>query len=1186
MLICMVAAFVSAPASASSPVGITITYAGDWEPDLLFADAFKQSRNWSTSSGAAAPIDANGWPTQDANIYVWAGQGLDMSGTYALSFNGQATVSCSGGTVSNQVYDPSANLTTATVTMTNSDLNLSFTSTRRTSSGAANTGVTNAKLMRPTSYGAATSYPTSTNFTTPIKNLISKFGTIRFMDYLATNGNAQVNWSDRVPPAYASYVVSDPAYGWEGKGCPWEYAVLLCNETGKDMWICIPAGATDAYITNVANLIAFGSDGTNPYGSPQAKPVYPPLNSNLKVYVEFSNEVWNTAGAFTQSGTNHDAAVSEVNAGGSPLNFDGDTNDWNWAARRTAKRTVEISNIFRSVFGDGAMMTRVRPVLESQEGYVAFWLLQQTHMLEDYYNCAGRVATPHPPAYYIYGGGGSAYYNPDNSSDALTLSNIWTSSTFDNAAWAPVCQSEAGYVLPIYGKRVAYEGGPSMDNTGHSESIKSQAWADPRMTTCVSSHQTAWDQNGGDLLCYFESTGDYQWAFAQDPAVLDTPKMLAIDAIDSSARASGTYGVAIPGSISASAYNSPEDWAGSNPSDLSANDSWTWTGYVVNNTATGAFSIKLNAGSSGTANSADIYVDGGLVGTIAIPNTGSNGTYQDSATLTTSTLAAGTHGVLLKARSGGFGVNTIIIASSATAAPAFTTEPTGQNVTAGGDASFIVVVSGSPAPTYQWRVSTDGGNTWTDLTETAPYSGTKTGTLTITGATTAMNGYQFRCVASNSVNPVTSFPATLTVTGLSDQAFLQQLFLDVLGRPIDSGAAAAFGAALTGGESRAAVLGDLLASTEYSQWQIEPVIRLYYAAFARMPDYAGLQNWSIALHAGAVTLTGAAEAFVASPEFQQTYGSLTDTQFVTLLYANVLGRAPDPAGLQAWLNLLAGGASRGTVLVGFSESDEFKADKASQVEILRLYYLLLQRMPTAAELQSWLAFLQGDDETDTLFAQGYPAGLDSSDYVQLVFQGFLRRNADSGALGAFGGALDAGTLTHGGLVDTLLSSAEFSQYVGPVSRLYLSAFRRVPDAPGLDNWVNYMRAGNTLESVADAFVASPEFQLSYGGLDDTQYVTLLYQNVLGRAPDPTGLQNWLNLLGSGSTRGQVLIGFSESQEAIALFAPTVRTFLHYFAFLNAAPTQSDLDYWKNYLTTLDDQMRDDLLADPGFTNGG
>ena len=66
----------------------------------------------------------------------------------------------------------------------------------------------------------------------------------------------------------------------------------------------------------------------------------------------------------------------------------------------------------------------------------------------------------------------------------------------------------------------------------------------------------------------------------------------------------------------------------------------------------------------------------------------------------------------------------------------------------------------------------------------------------------------------------------------------------------------------------------------------------------------------------------------------------------------------------------------------------------------------------------------------------------------------------------------------------------------------------------------------------------------------------------------------------------MLIGFSESQEGIELFAPTVRTFLHYFTFLNAAPAQADLDYWKNYLATLTDQMSADLLADPGFTGGG
>src|ERR1022692_2099838 len=363
ILMCMAAAFVSAPMSAGPPIGINILFAGDYTPDLLFADAFKQSRSWNTSSGPAASVDSNGWPTLDANIYVWAGQTLNMSGTYALSFNGQATVTVTlgGGTISNQTYDSSSNSTTATLAMTNADLNLSFANTQRTSSSA-------------------------------------------------TNANAQVNWGDRVPPTYATCVVSNANYGWQGKGSPWEYTAILCNETGKDMWICIPAGATDAYISNVANLIAFGSDGTNPYTSTQANPAYPPLDPSLKVYVEYSNEVWNTAGAFTQSTTNHNAAISEVNGGGSPLNFDGDTSDWNWAARRTAKRTVEISNIFRNVFGNAAMMVRVRPVLESQEGYVAFWLLQQTHMLEDYYNNPNRVATPHPPGYFIYGGGGSAYF--------------------------------------------------------------------------------------------------------------------------------------------------------------------------------------------------------------------------------------------------------------------------------------------------------------------------------------------------------------------------------------------------------------------------------------------------------------------------------------------------------------------------------------------------------------------------------------------------------------------------------------------------------------------------------------------------------------------------------------------------------------------------------------------------------
>jgi hypothetical protein len=533
------------------------------------------------------------------------------------------------------------------------------------------------------------------------------------------------------------------------------------------------------------------------------------------------------------------------------------------------------------------------------------------------------------------------------------------------------------------------------------------------------------------------------------------------------------------------------------------------------------------------------------------------------------------------------GSQSLLVASgNVVYAPTFSAQAASRTIVDGNSISFAVTAAGVPLPTYQWQLSTDGGSDWANLSNSGLYSGATMNTLTITGATTAMSGYRYRCLASNWVaRNVASNAAALTVV-LSDQAFLQQLFLDVLGRQIDSGAATAFRVALDGGESRADVLGDLLASAEYSQRQIEPVIRLYYAAFARMPDYTGLQNWSNTLQVGTYTLTSAADYFATSPEFLQTYGRLTDTQYVTLLYANVLGRAPDQTGLQTWLSLLAGGASRGAVLVSFSESTEFQANMVNQVEIIRLYDMLLKRAPTAAELQNWIDCLDGDDQTETLYAQGYPSGLSNAEYVKAVFNGFLRRDADTGALSSFGSALDAGTLTHGGLANALLRSAEFSQFVGPVSRLYFSAFRRVPDQPGLDNWVDYMRAGNILESVADAFVVSPEFQLTYGSLDDTQYVILLYENVLGRKPDPAGLATWTGNLSSGWTRGQVLIGFSESREAIQLLAPRIRTFLHYFAFLNRAPTQRELDYWTTYLATLDDRMRDDLLADPAFDRGG
>jgi uncharacterized repeat protein (TIGR01451 family) len=99
--------------------------------------------------------------------------------------------------------------------------------------------------------------------------------------------------------------------------------------------------------------------------------------------------------------------------------------------------------------------------------------------------------------------------------------------------------------------------------------------------------------------------------------------------------------------------------------------------------------------------------------------------------------------------------------------PALTTQPANQTVTAAGNASFTVAASGTPAPTLQWQVSTNGGSTWTDVSNGGVYSGATTGTLAITGATAGMTGYQYRCVATNAAGAATSNAVTLTVMSSS-----------------------------------------------------------------------------------------------------------------------------------------------------------------------------------------------------------------------------------------------------------------------------------------------------------------------------------------------------------------------------------------------------------------------------------
>ncbi len=93
---------------------------------------------------------------------------------------------------------------------------------------------------------------------------------------------------------------------------------------------------------------------------------------------------------------------------------------------------------------------------------------------------------------------------------------------------------------------------------------------------------------------------------------------------------------------------------------------------------------------------------------------------------------------------------------------------------------------------------------------------------------------------------------------------------------------------------------------------------LYHGAFGRAPDAAGLHvQLDSALDVGTL-----ARNFAASPEFVTRWNGLTDTDFVTALYRNVLNRAPDSGGQAVQLDALAHGLSRATLLANFATAAE------------------------------------------------------------------------------------------------------------------------------------------------------------------------------------------------------------------------------------------------------------------------
>ena len=236
---------------------------------------------------------------------------------------------------------------------------------------------------------------------------------------------------------------------------------------------------------------------------------------------------------------------------------------------------------------------------------------------------------------------------------------------------------------------------------------------------------------------------------------------------------------------------------------------------------------------------------------------------------------------------------------------------------------------------------------WTTLDSQVP-STTPTGaeSLTTPDASAVAN------LSVPETNSSTTTPSGLTTA--SNEAFVMQQYLDFLGRDGDADGIAYWKGELDNGTlTRADCVNSFVFSDEF-QAKVAPVARIYLAYFLRIPDTGGLEFWINEKLSGK-TISDISDSFAASTEFQNTYGSLNNADFVNLVYTNLFNRAADSGGFAYWKGQLDNGIdSRGTVMASFSESQENITLTESNIRVISFYYGMLRRAPDQGGYDFWV----------------------------------------------------------------------------------------------------------------------------------------------------------------------------------------------------------------------------------------
>ncbi|MEZ4909529.1 MAG: PKD domain-containing protein [Saprospiraceae bacterium] len=316
-------------------LGTNINGIADWEPHRMFRNFLKNTRGepipydenngqWSFENYkevlAQMEFDNNGYPlgipqnTKEGEIrlrYFVSSQGQNMQAgrRYVLHYEGIGQITLHG-TISNDVWQPG---------IISFDLGGDGTFWFQIIDSDPSNHIRNIRILRAEDQGSDLD---EQPFYQAFLDKLEPFQVLRAMDLLHTNNSTNAIWEDRRKLGYVTY-------GGD-QGVPLEIIIQLANITNKDIWVCVPHDANDAYVRNMAEMF-------KEY-----------LNPNITIFLEYSNEVWNWI--FQQS---------QYNIDNNPLGL--------MYGRAYAQKARKIFRIWHDTYGNEAC--RVKRVLGVQGGF-------------------------------------------------------------------------------------------------------------------------------------------------------------------------------------------------------------------------------------------------------------------------------------------------------------------------------------------------------------------------------------------------------------------------------------------------------------------------------------------------------------------------------------------------------------------------------------------------------------------------------------------------------------------------------------------------------------------------------------------------------------------------------------------------------------------------------------------------